>query len=214
MTCHLCNLPLDFATQDTRFDKKGNSVHTDCAETLVFVYGTLREGQPLEHQLTVLDRERATLSGAALYVARHDGYPVLVLGSDGVVVGDLCTVDRTDKYAMDRLRSVTNMEINAGYTYMQVTVSTALGYRHAACFVWTRPTTDMHRVHDDWKAYRHSQNGGARYAIAHPEGRKGWIHLVRIDAEGAEQVVWEGASYSKLARWCRKRNITVSVRTA
>lgn len=93
------------------------------AHTKVFVYGTLRpcDARWAEHG-EVAPPVQGTTKGA-LY--DYGGYPYADFDGDGVITGDILTLDET------ALAMVRRVELNAGYVEREVVVETATG--HVVC---------------------------------------------------------------------------------
>lgn len=129
--------------------------------THVFVYGTLRMGEPWHNLLAPYTTavQPATLHGAELYWA-SDWYPGLVKGT-GTVTGELAELDPLQMDAV--LEVLDEFENYHGpgdpanqYEREVITVKTNDGARRDAwVYVWLRKTEDSRRIPEgDWAAVR------------------------------------------------------------
>ena len=69
----------------------------------IFVYGTLRRGQPNHYLLDHLRPERIARTEPRFTLVSLGAYPAMVSGGQHAVVGELYTVDRFTLAALDHL---------------------------------------------------------------------------------------------------------------
>ena len=89
----------------------------------LFVYGTLRTGQPLHDWLedSILHRREAKIKGD-LYPTYNGKFPVANVYGKGIIVGEvfICRVT-------DAVRAIINMELRAGYEILEVPLVNKVG---------------------------------------------------------------------------------------
>lgn len=116
----------------------------------LFVYGTLRTGQPLSSWLDgcTVWTEPACIEGR-LYPAHSRQYPVAKLSEPGLIHGEIRVCETGPQ-----LDTCIDMEIRSGYVAQEVTVLTELGDetgRTALAFHYLyRPPTSICISSGDW----------------------------------------------------------------
>lgn len=226
-TCLLCTAPL--ADREVRPYEDGFA-HVDCAESLIFVYGTLRVGGHLEGWLPErLPREPATVTGFALHYAPHHGFPYLVKTGDDrdLVYGEIVTVPADDAEAVSAALSVSAMERSAGYEVEGVTAILKSGCEVLAdAFVWPWPHRGERIESGDWTltpewepwpaieqaAFRQPEPAPAAPEVAPDERPRVRIgrdpETLMLTVKGLDGTrLWEGVSYTAMGRWMRERNL-------
>jgi gamma-glutamylcyclotransferase (GGCT)/AIG2-like uncharacterized protein YtfP len=214
-TCLLCDGELT-AERNVRPSGEG-FVHVTCGESLIFLYGTLRQGGRLEGWLpNGLYREAATLTGFALHYAPHYAYPYLVPTGDpaDIVHGEVVVIPADDPAAVDAAIRTTDMETHAGYSPEAVTVTMKSGAsRIADAFVWRHGNAGERIESGDWTQtpewapaplWDEPEPEDER-AVVRMHNDRGHLSLTGLDGTR----IWEGSSYTEMGRWAKERNLRV-----
>lgn len=130
--------------------------------TYLFTYGSLREGQPLDHYMrNHVDHGNATINGR-IYEYGEGSFPVVDLDAEGTIVGEVYALHERDPL----LAWCMQMEKDSGYVPRQVTATLANGS--------TAEVTALHFPHKEWYGDRIESGDWLEHVKRHGQSTRGF----------------------------------------